>query len=164
MRIYAVSDLHTDFAENRRRLQRISSTSYSRDVLVVAGDIADDLRTIGWTLRKFRSQFGQVFYVPGNHELWVRDGEYDSVEKFRQVLRLCDDVGIHTLPGKAGNAWVVPLFSWYESDYDRQGRRTFHHWRDGPIFISANGRSRWDPSQNTFSASMNRALRNMTAL
>jgi 3',5'-cyclic AMP phosphodiesterase CpdA len=76
MRIFAVSDLHTDFAENRRRLQLISSTSYLRDALVVAGD----MRIIDWTLRELRSRFGQVFYAPGNHELWVRDGEYDSVE------------------------------------------------------------------------------------
>jgi predicted phosphodiesterase len=121
MRIFAVSDLHTDFAENRRRLQQISSTSYLRDVLVVAGDIADDLGIIDWTLRKLRSQFGQVFYVPGNHELWVRDGEYDSVEKFQRVLRLCDEIGIYTRPGRVGKNWIVPLFSWYESDYDQLG-------------------------------------------
>ena len=121
MRIFAVSDLHTDFAENRRRLQRISSTSYLRDVLVVAGDIADDLRIIDWTLRKLRSQFGQVFYVPGNHELWVRDREYDSVEKFRRVLHLCEEIGVYTGPGKVGKNWIVPLFSWYEPDYDQQG-------------------------------------------
>src|SRR5262245_3737247 len=121
MRIFAVSDLHTDFAENRRRLEQVSSTSYLQDALVLAGDIADDLRIIDWTLRKLRSQFDRVFYVPGNHELWVRDGEYDSVEKFRQVLRLCDEIGIYTRPGKAGENWIVPLFSWYESGYDRQG-------------------------------------------
>jgi predicted MPP superfamily phosphohydrolase len=121
MRIFAVSDLHTDFAENRRRLEQISSTSYLRDVLVVAGDIADDLRIIDWTLRKLRSQFSQVFYVPGNHELWVRDGDHDSVEKFRRVLRLCDEIGIYTQPAKAGKNWIVPLFSWYDSDYDQYG-------------------------------------------
>jgi Icc-related predicted phosphoesterase len=121
MRIFAVSDLHTDFAENRRRLQQISSTSYLYDVLVVAGDIADDLKIIDWTLRKLRSQFGQVFYVPGNHELWVRSGDYNSIEKFRQVLRLCDEIGVCTRPGRAGKNWIVPLFSWYESDYDELG-------------------------------------------
>src|SRR5687767_9394136 len=99
MRIFAVSDLRTDFAENRRRLQQVSPTSYSSDVLVVAGDIADDLSIIDWTLRKLRSQFGRVFYVPGNHELWVRDGECDSVEKFQQVIRLWDEIGIYTRPG-----------------------------------------------------------------
>ena len=64
MRIFAVSDLHTDFAENRRRLRQISSTSYLQDVLVVAGDIADDLRIIDWTLRKLRSQFGHSVLCP----------------------------------------------------------------------------------------------------
>jgi Icc-related predicted phosphoesterase len=121
MRIFAVSDLHTDFAENRRRLQQVSSTSYSQDALVVAGDIADDLGIIEWTLRKLRSQFRKVFYVPGNHELWVRDKECDSVEKFRQILRLCEEIGIYTRPDRAGKNWIVPLFSWYESDFDRQG-------------------------------------------
>lgn len=81
MCIFAVSDLHTDFAENRRRLQRISSVFYLRDVLVAGGDFADDLRIIDWTLRKLRSQFCAVFYIPGNHELWVSGGEYDSVRK-----------------------------------------------------------------------------------
>jgi Icc-related predicted phosphoesterase len=44
MRIFAVSDLHTDFAENRRRLQQVSSTAYLQDAVVVAGDIADNLK------------------------------------------------------------------------------------------------------------------------
>jgi len=121
MRIFAVSDLHTDFADNRRRLRQVSPTSYLRDVLVVAGDIADDLRVIDWTLRTLRSRFGRVFYVPGNHELWVRDGKYDSVEKFRRILRLCEEIDVYTGPGKVGKNWIVPLFSWYEPDYDRQG-------------------------------------------
>jgi hypothetical protein len=119
MRIFAVSDMHTDFAENRRWLQQVPPTAFLRVALVVAGGIADDLRGIDWTLRKLRSQFGKVFYVPGNHELWVRDGECDSVEKFRQVLRLCDEIGVYTRPGRAGKNWIAQLFSWYESDYDR---------------------------------------------
>jgi hypothetical protein len=36
MRIFAVSDLHTDFAENCRWLQQVSLTVYLHDVLVVA--------------------------------------------------------------------------------------------------------------------------------
>src|SRR5262245_62995824 len=107
MRIFAVSDLHTDFAENRRRLEQVSSTSYLQDALVLAGDIADDLRIIDWTLRKLRSQFDRVFYVPGNHELWVRGGDCDSVEKLRQVLSLCDEIVIYNRPGEAGACRIV---------------------------------------------------------
>jgi hypothetical protein len=39
MRIFAVSDLHTDFAENRSRLLRLSSLCYLQDVVVVVRDI-----------------------------------------------------------------------------------------------------------------------------
>jgi hypothetical protein len=133
MRIFAVSDLHTDFAENRSRLQRVSATAYLQDTLVVAGDIADDLGIIGWTLQQLRSRFRQVFYVPGNHELWVRTAEYDSVQKFQQVLSLCDEIGVSTRPGRAGAYWIVPLFSWYDAEYDQQREAdasTLEGWAD----------------------------------
>jgi Icc-related predicted phosphoesterase len=118
MRIFAVSDLHTDFTQNWVALQRISSPDTAYDAVIVAGDIADDLKVIEKTLRLLRANFGKVFYVPGNHELWVRKSSNDSLEKFRQVLSLCDDLGIHTRPARAGETWIVPLFSWYEAGYD----------------------------------------------
>jgi len=120
MRIFAISDLHTDFIENRNRLQQLSSLDYQGDALLVAGDIADDMRVISWTLKELRSRFSQVFYVPGNHELWVRNGDCDSIEKFRRVLGLCEELGVQTQPGRAGRYWVVPLFSWYTADYDEK--------------------------------------------
>ena len=118
MRIFALSDLHTDFAENWRRLQRIPLASYSQDALVVAGDIADDLNIIAKTLRLLQTRFNQVFYVPGNHELWVRNDCYHSLEKFSRIISLCDELGVHTRPARAGETWIVPLFSWYEPGYD----------------------------------------------
>lgn len=133
MRIFAVSDLHTDFAENRSRLRRLSSICYLEDVVVVAGDIADDLEIIAWTLRTLRSKFAKVFYVPGNHELWVRKEPYDSVEKFHQILSLCDEIGILTRPALAGGAWIIPLFSWYEAGFDDDNTAeaaTLEGWAD----------------------------------
>ncbi|HZF37997.1 MAG TPA: metallophosphoesterase [Blastocatellia bacterium] len=133
MRIFAVSDLHTDFAENRRRLQQLSSIRYLQDVLVVAGDIADDLKIIAWTLRLLRSKFGKVVYVPGNHELWVRNTPHDSVEKFHQILSLCDEIGIFTRPARAGKAWIIPLFSWYDVGFDDDNTAdvaTLEGWAD----------------------------------
>jgi predicted phosphodiesterase len=118
MRIFAFSDLHTDFTENRRQLQQLSSTGYLQDVAVVAGDIADDLRIIAWTLQTLRSKFGKVFYVPGNHELWVRNTPLNSVEKFHQILSLCEEIGIFIQPARAGKTWIIPLFSWYDAGFD----------------------------------------------
>jgi len=54
--------------------------------------------------------------VPGNHELWVRNGG-KSVEKFHTLLALCERLGVLTGPKCIGSGedrvCVVPLFSWY---------------------------------------------------
>jgi Calcineurin-like phosphoesterase len=121
MRIFAVSDLHTDFRENRLLLDQLSREEYTRDVLLVAGDIADRLATIGETLALLRSRFARVFYTPGNHELWVRGGDGDSVEKYFELVELCRRVGVATSPAKVGGVWVVPLLSWYETSRGPEG-------------------------------------------
>jgi Calcineurin-like phosphoesterase len=121
MRVYAVSDLHTDFKENIELLRSLSPTAHKRDVLLVAGDIADRIETIAETLSVLRARFRHVFYTPGNHELWVRSGGSDSLEKMRRVVALCDELGIQTRPGKAGALWIVPLFSWYDAGFDVDG-------------------------------------------
>jgi hypothetical protein len=121
MRLYAVSDLHTDFPDNRAVLRRLSPTAHRRDVLLVAGDIADRIETIAETLSVLRARFSQVFYMPGNHELWVRVGGGDSLEKLTRIVALCDELGVQMGPGRAEGLWVVPLFSWYEAGFDVDG-------------------------------------------
>ncbi|HET6229087.1 MAG TPA: metallophosphoesterase [Longimicrobiaceae bacterium] len=121
MRIFALSDLHTDFRDNRALLDRLPAHAYRDDALIVAGDVADRLETIGETLGFLRSRFAEVFFVPGNHELWVRNDARDSVQKFAAVLELCDSLGVRTRPARAAGRWVVPLFSWYTADFDRHG-------------------------------------------
>ncbi len=122
MCIYAVSDLHTDFQANRTLLDELTRSGYRRDTLLVAGDIADRLEVIEDTLSLLASRFAKVFYTPGNHELWVRLDDYDSLEKLARVLELCDRLGVHTAPSRAEGVWVVPLFSWYEAQFDGEGR------------------------------------------
>ena len=72
MRILAISDLHTDFRENKWLLEQLPGGAYQGDVLIAAGDISHNVETLQSTLALLRSKFKQVFYVPGNHELWVR--------------------------------------------------------------------------------------------
>ncbi|HEU0012983.1 MAG TPA: metallophosphoesterase [Longimicrobium sp.] len=142
MRIYAVSDLHADFRDNRQALERIPPTEHREDALIVAGDIADAEAVIREVLERLLGRFREVFFVPGNHELWVRADPRNSLEKFAAVLRLCDELGVRTRPARAGGAWVVPLFSWYHADFDVRGEgleeelegwsdRYFCRWPDG---------------------------------
>ena len=104
MRIFAISDLHTDFRENMWLVEQLSNMTYQRDVLIAAGDISDKLDTLKATLALLRAKFMKVFYVPGNHELWVRKEPQTSVEKFFSVLALCEALGIDTSPAKVGCA------------------------------------------------------------
>jgi len=155
MRIYAVSDLHADFRENRRMLERIPAGEHRGDVLIVAGDVADQLPLVADVLGGLRERFAEVFFVPGNHELWVRGEPRDSVEKFHAVLAACAGVGVRTAPARVGGAWVVPLFSWYDPAFDVLGEadhesleawsdRYFCRWPPGPspdeLFLSMNER------------------------
>jgi len=118
MRIYAVSDLHTDYKANRLLLEGLSSSAHRHDTLLLAGDIADHLDSIEETLALLRAKFSQLFYMPGNHELGVRAVEYDSLEKLARVLEICDRLGVQTRPARAGELWVVPLYSWYDAEFD----------------------------------------------
>jgi Calcineurin-like phosphoesterase len=118
MRLFATSDLHTDYKENFRWLQELSDTEYRDDVLIVAGDVSDRLEIIGETLLLLRSKFRQLLFTPGNHELWVRGADIDSIEKFQQILNLCDELDIATKPLRLGDVWIVPLFSWYDGVYE----------------------------------------------
>ena len=91
MRIFAISDVHADYAENMALIQALSGQGHARDTLLLAGDVTDDLAKLARVLGEVREKFAQVFFVPGNHELWLRRGQPgDSVAKFERILRLCD--------------------------------------------------------------------------
>jgi predicted phosphodiesterase len=142
MRIWAVSDLHADFRDNRRLLERISVAEHRGDALIVAGDVGDAISLVSDVLGGLRERFAEVFFVPGNHELWVRNDPRDSVEKFHAVLAACAGAGVRTAPARVGGAWIVPLFSWYDPAFDVRGEadhasleawsdRYFCRWREG---------------------------------
>src|SRR3982750_3697260 len=114
MRLFATSDLHTDYRENFRWLEELSDADYRDDALIVAGDISDRLEIIRETLLLLQSKFSRLLFTPGNHELWVRGAEFNSLEKLRLVLNLCDELEVVTGPIRLEGVWVVPLFSWYD--------------------------------------------------
>ncbi len=134
MRVFAISDLHTDFKENMLVVERLPNNTFNEDTLVVAGDVADRLDVIEHTLTLLRSKFRRVCYVPGNHELWVREAAYDSLEKLRMVQEMCRRINVETKPVETDGLWVVPLLSWYEpafdSDDDDRDLEELEGWAD----------------------------------
>lgn len=122
MRIFATSDLHTDYRDNFRWLQTLSDSAYRDDTLIVAGDVSDRIDIIRETLLLLRSKFRYLLFTPGNHELWVRNSDLTSIDKLQQVLQLCEEIDVATTPQRFDDLWIVPLFSWYDGVYDPEMR------------------------------------------
>ena len=145
-RVLLLSDLHTDYEENQRWVDRISSdgSDVTGTMIIIAGDVSHDLEYLRWTLRKLRRHFGMVVYTPGNHELWLDrgrqkldsssrrlcrstgkgDGCSNSLEKLVKVLELCIEEDICIGPvqiGDVGNELLVlPLLSWHHQAFDTE--------------------------------------------
>jgi predicted phosphodiesterase len=81
MRVYAVSDLHTDYEANMEWVRSLSSSMYQPHTLIVAGDVANSLETFTTTMRILKEKFQHVFFVAGNHDLWCQSTEGPDVSK-----------------------------------------------------------------------------------
>ena len=92
-RVFACSDIHTDFPENLEWVRSLSDVDFRGDAVILGGDVSDDLEVLETTLRLFARKFAHAFFVCGNHDLWTRSrgGEHrhaDSMEKLDEVLRV----------------------------------------------------------------------------
>ena len=114
MRIFAISDIHVDFQENQKWIDALSDFEYKDDVLLLAGDVCHNLDRLKETLLQIRFKFHRIFFVPGNHDLWLRGELFqNSLEKFEAIIGFCKKNDITISPEKIDNIWIVPLFSWY---------------------------------------------------
>lgn len=118
MRLFALSDIHVDYPENMLWIKQLSNTDYQEDSLLLAGDATHDMGKLEECFNILQAKFRTLFFVPGNHELWVMKGERgDSLDKFHRILDHCASRDVLTKPTRLTEgdqaAWVVPLFSWY---------------------------------------------------
>ena len=115
MRVFAISDLHVDFRENLQWVNRLSDFEYRDDVLLIAGDVSHRLDRVSSVFETLNEKFAHLFFVPRNHDLWVREKEVaDSIEKFHRLMAVCDDLQVITKPKRMDDVWIVPLLSWYQ--------------------------------------------------
>src|ERR1700712_2827026 len=132
MRIFALSDIHVDYAANSHWVDSISQSEYLRDVLIVAGDISDLTAQLERCVSQLARRFSKVLFVPGNHELWiVRDGrKADSLDKFHRVRDIAQRGGASMAPYHYGNLSIVPLLGWYDFSFGLPEAQLQHSWMD----------------------------------
>lgn len=127
MKLYAISDLHLRYPENRQALETLPT---SKDWLIVAGDIGETIALHRYALALLTRRFAQVIWVPGNHDLWtlpVASPEEEDVrgeEKYQQLVAICREYGVLTpedpyvvWPGEGAPALLVPLFLLYDYSF-----------------------------------------------
>ncbi|MEO1336835.1 MAG: metallophosphoesterase [Myxococcota bacterium] len=126
MRIATVSDLHTDFAENRSAVVKLAVAIHagSADVVVVAGDVSHKDERIDRALRAFSEVTAQVAYIPGNHDLWydvplaASRSDLNTWRRHDVELRaICEGAGAHYLPESPlimGRTALVGSCGWYD--------------------------------------------------
>uniref|UniRef100_A0A1D1YJW5 Uncharacterized protein L509 n=2 Tax=Anthurium amnicola TaxID=1678845 RepID=A0A1D1YJW5_9ARAE len=122
-KVFVLSDLHTDYAENMAWVKCLPAEQYKEDVLLVAGDVAETYKNFVTTMAMLKERFRRVFFVPGNHDLWCRreGGIYlDSLEKLNALLDACREIGVETSPGIVDGLGIVPLYSWYHESFDKE--------------------------------------------
>lgn len=136
MRIASVSDIHTDFEENREVLPKLAAEIYSKqpDVVIVAGDVSHKNDRIERALVALSYVAERVAYIPGNHDLWFdvafAPGRRDlnTWDRYRGELReLVERVGAHYLPASPlviGNVAIAGTCGWYDYSFAPESIRT----------------------------------------
>eukprot|EP00434_Breviolum_minutum_P002574 symbB.v1.2.002275.t1/scaffold122.1/size316190/8 len=131
-RVFGISDVHTDWPENWEYLRQLPVGPFSNDALLLAGDVSHDMQQVLETLQLLKERFRHVFFVPGNHDLYV-SGEkenMDSMEKHQRLLDECARLQVWTQPVhfQEEKLLIVPLFSWYHPEFDHEPDLPLASW------------------------------------
>ncbi len=131
MRCFCISDIHVDYEENAAWIASLSCFDYRDDILIVAGDLTDNVQLLEKSLRQLADRFNKVLFVPGNHDLWVvRSKQRTSFEKFDLIRRIASDIGIIMEPYHSGSLTVVPLLGWYDYSFGVPSVEHQERWMD----------------------------------
>jgi Calcineurin-like phosphoesterase len=123
MKLWAIADLHLATEQNWAGLKALPP--YPGDWLLVAGDICETLDLFDQALAWLRSRFARVFWVPGNHEIWLTDRDTEprsSVAKYAALVTIARRYGVVT-PEDPYEVWpptgdvIVPLFTLYDYSF-----------------------------------------------
>ncbi|UAA37453.1 metallophosphoesterase [Paraneptunicella aestuarii] len=131
MRVFVVSDVHIDYKENREWLLNLSAEEYVDDVLILAGDLTENLGMLRESFQSLQQKFKKVLFVPGNHELWVvRDKTEHSFQKYYDICEVAEETGVLMEPYHDGGVSIVPLLGWYDFSFAEPSKMLLDTWMD----------------------------------
>jgi 3',5'-cyclic AMP phosphodiesterase CpdA len=130
-RLWATSDLHVGYAENRRIVSGELRPETPDDWLIVAGDVSETPSDVEWALGTLAERFAQVIWTPGNHELYTHPKDpcqLRGLERYEHLVKLCAGMGVLTpedpypqWTGAGGPVTIAPLFALYDYSFRMPG-------------------------------------------
>lgn len=126
LKLYAISDLHLDYAVNRDALKELPE--HGPDWLITGGDLCTKPDHLRHALDILCDRFSKVFWVPGNHELWSAtagdQSQFRGEGKYMQLVEVCREYGVLTpedpfvtFPDVHQPHIVAPLFIPYDYSF-----------------------------------------------
>ena len=125
MKLWAISDLHVGYEENRRAVAALEAMP--EDWLIIAGDTGETPAHLDFVLKTLRPRFAQIVWTVGNHDLWTPQSlspDRRGVAHYARLVRLCRSYDVLTpedayavWPGDGPRTAIVPTFVLYDYSF-----------------------------------------------
>ena len=117
MRIGAISDIHLDVNEAYPVIHAICNRIKTEklDALLIAGDISNSYHTSIPSLDRLREEAGiPVCFVPGNHDMWDKEGEFGDARKIYEIYASRSDCLCGKIIDLNEECAVIGNIGWYD--------------------------------------------------
>ncbi|KAI4906758.1 hypothetical protein J4E90_010217 [Alternaria incomplexa] len=125
-RLWGISDIHLSFKGNRDALEKL--LPHPHDDLILCGDVGESAEHCRLAFTKVKECFRQVFWVPGNHELYTLPSEKEhgarGEAKYMECVAIAREYGIITpedpytmWEGEGGPCLIAPIFTLYDYSF-----------------------------------------------
>lgn len=125
MKLWATSDLHVGYDENRRAVEALPA--HPDDWLIIAGDTGETSAHLDFVLRTLGPRFKQLVWTPGNHDLWTPaslPAEQRGVAHYERLVAICRRHHVLTpedpyarWPGEGPPRAIVPTFLLFDYSF-----------------------------------------------
>ena len=127
MRLYAISDLHLSFKGNRDALSDLDPHIYLNDGLIICGDVGEKAEHLDLAFKTATATFKQVFWVPGNHELYTMHSDADGPkgeDRYMACVKVAREWNVKTpeddfviWEGDGGPCIIALIFTLYDYSF-----------------------------------------------
>lgn len=125
-RLWAISDIHLSYKANREAWEKLLPKQ--NDGLILCGDIGESIEHLRTAFTTATACFRQVFWCPGNHELYTMPSQKEQGARGQAKYQECVDVarefGVVTpdddfvlWDGEGGPCLIAPIFVLYDYSF-----------------------------------------------